>query len=104
MKTVQLGTDQKVKISLAPTTADGTAAEVQNATATATGDVAITPVDGETNAWWAAAGAEGVSTVEITGDADLGEGVNNITDTVELTVVAAEANNLGITVGTPEAK
>ncbi len=37
-------------------------------------------------------------------DADLGEGVEELSDTITLNVVAATAQNLGLTVGNPETK
>jgi hypothetical protein len=42
--------------------------------------------------------------IVIEADADLGEGVETISDAIRLTVEGAKAQSLGLSVGTPEPK
>lgn len=49
-------------------------------------------------------GTVGNSKITVSADADLGEGVNTITDTIDLAVVSAQASSLGLVVGAAEAK
>jgi len=46
----------------------------------------------------------GVTVFLVDADADLGEGVEDLQETIELTVAGENAKNLGITVGTPTNK
>jgi hypothetical protein len=49
-------------------------------------------------------GEPGNSQITVTADADLGEGVVTLTDTIDLAVVPASASALGLITGEPELK
>lgn len=68
------------------------------------GDSTVIPAADGKSAILRSSDTNGVTHIEIKADADLGSGVTEITETVELTVVDPQATNLGLTVGTPEPK
>lgn len=103
---ITITNEQKVKVTAAPTTAAGNPAEVQDLTFTVTdGDATVELIEGEPNSAYLVSGEANVnSVIEVSADADLGEGVQTIADRIDLAVVAAGASALGFTVGEPELK
>lgn len=103
---ITITNEEKVQVTLAPTTAAGNPATLDGApvwTVTegdATLDVAV---DG-LSAFLISGDANKNSKITVTADADLGEGVVTLTDTIDLAVVAASANALGLVVATPVLK
>ena len=103
---ITITSEQKVLVTLAPTTAAGNPATLDGAPSwTVTeGDATLEPTDDGMSCYLISGEADVNSKIEVTADADLGEGVQNITDVIDLAVVSAQASGLGLTVGTPELK
>jgi len=103
---ITITNEEKVQVTLTPTTAAGNPATLDGVpTWTVTeGDATLeVAVDG-LSAFLVSGAADTNSKVEVTADADLGEGVVTLTDTIDLAVVAATASVLGATVATPVLK
>jgi len=98
-------TDQKVRITVSPTTSLGNPANLD-------GPVVAIAVSGDGTAqmiddrsFFVISGPTlGDSQFLVEGDADLGAGVQTISDLVTLTVTGALAANFGLTAGAPENK
>lgn len=104
MAEVAMTSEQKVRVTLAPTTATGNPSSLDGA-ATFTvesGDATVENID-ELSAW-IISGTAGVSVVSVSADADLGEGVQTITDSITVTVSDPFAANLGLLISEPEPK
>lgn len=96
--------EEKILITIAPVTAQGNPASVENTVFTVdSGDATVQEVEAN-KSYYLVSGAGGLSTVTVTADADLGEGVTNITDTIEYFVTTAQATSFGLSAGTPEPK
>lgn len=104
MAEISITTEQKVHVKLNPTTAAGKPSSLDGAATfeVVSGDATVENID-ELSAW-IISGAAGVSVVSVSADADLGEGVVTITDSITVTVSDPMAANLGLIVGTPEPK
>jgi hypothetical protein len=104
MAEIALTSEQKVKVTLAPTTATGKPSSLDGAATfeVVSGDATVENID-ELSAY-IISGTAGVSVVSVSADADLGEGVVTITDSITVTVSDPLAANLGLVVGTPEPK
>lgn len=91
---------QKVKLTLAPVNDAGQPAQLDgNPTWERTsGDAEIEVADDGLSATLIS-GNPGDSTFLLSADADLGEGVQNITDVIQLSVEGARAVSLGLVVG-----
>lgn len=103
---ITITNEEKVQVTLTPTTAAGNSATLDGVpTWTVTeGDATLeVAVDG-LSAFLVSGAADTNSKVEVTADADLGEGVVTLTDTIDLAVVAATASVLGATVAAPVLK
>jgi hypothetical protein len=98
--------EQKIKLTLNPTTAAGNSATVDGAPVWAVieGDATLEPAEDGLSCYLISGEANVNSKITVTADADLGEGVVSITDTVDLAVVPASASALGITAGDAELK
>lgn len=104
MAEIALTSEQKVKVTLTPTTATGKPSSLDGAATfeVVSGDATVENID-ELSAY-IISGAAGVSVVSVSADADLGEGVVTITDSITVTVSDPLAANLGLTIGEPEPK
>ena len=103
--TITINEEQKVDFKVIPKTIQGNPAELDGAAALTLieGDATFEQVDDST--FTLISGAPGVtSKFEITGDADLGEGVVPIADIIELTVIHAAAASLDIEFAEPVLK
>lgn len=98
--------EQKILVTLNPTTAAGNPATVDGTPtwSVVSGDATIEPSADGLSCYLISGEANVNSVIEVTADADLGEGVTNLTDTVDLAVVAASASSLGILAGEAEIK
>lgn len=95
--------EEKVPVVISPLTAAGNPAAVENVTFVVTeGDATVVVVDG-TN-FEVVSGAGGLSKITVTADADLGEGVVEISDEIEYFVTAAQASSFGFAAGAPVLK
>lgn len=107
MLTVKITNEQQVVVTLNPKTDSGKPAKLDGIpTWEKTGDglatIEVAP-DGM-SATLISADDPGITQFLVSGDADLGEGVEPISDTITLDVSSATAKNLGLTVGTPTNK
>lgn len=102
---INLTTEQQVLATITPVTAAGNPATLDGeAVWTVTsGTCTVTPVDA-TSAWLVSGDIAGDSTVVVSADADLGAGVQTISDTCLLHVANPQAASLGLTLGEPELK
>jgi len=98
--------EEKIPVTLAPLTAAGNPATVDGVPvwAVAEGDATLEVAADGLSAYLISGAANVVSSVTVTADADLGEGVTNLSEVVTLTVVAPSAALLGATAGAPELK
>ncbi len=110
--TFTLSNEQKVTgVTINPTTSTGKPSSIEpgslethiidgnpNATGMVEADGSLSFISGDGDA------ALGATTFVVSGDADLGAGVETISDTVTINVTGANAKNLGLTGGTVVAK
>ena len=96
--------EEKVLVTLAPVTAAGNPAEVENVTFDISeGDATVEEVVAN-KSYYFISGGTGLSKFTVKADGDLGEGVTELNDEVEYYVVSAQASSLGFTAGEPELK
>jgi hypothetical protein len=97
--------EEKIKVTTNPVTAAGKPVLLDGPiqVSVQSGDGTVELLDG--NSFYVKSGDNpGDSTFLVSGDADLGAGIENISDIVLLHVAGAKASNLGMTAGTPELK
>lgn len=101
--TIKITNEEKVHVKLNPVTANGNAAAIdgQASFTVVSGDATVVMDDEGLGAFLVSGVLIGDSQIQVSADADLGEGVDTITDTIILTVVAAEASSLGLTIDAP---
>lgn len=101
---ITITNEQKVEVTLAPLTAAGNPATLDGAPVWAVvegGDATLEVAEDGLSAFLVSGAADVTSQITVTADADLGEGVVTLTDTIDLVVVAAPANALGLVVAAP---
>ena len=106
MVEITISNEQKIKVTLAPVTSGGKLAvldgkpkwEIINGAST------ISPADDGLSCYLISSDAPGDTVVSVSADADLGDGVQNIADSITLHVEGARAAALGLIVGTAEPK
>lgn len=105
MLELNLTNEQKVKITVTPTTQGGHAAAIDGEAVftVQVGDCTIEPID-DGSAFIVSGDNPGDSVILVQADADLGEGVQTIADTVNVHVSGAPATSLGLAAGSPEPK
>lgn len=105
---VSITNEQKIKATLNPKSDAGKPAKLDP-----NNPPTWTPVSGDSTAVVAADGLSadlvssdtpGDTVFLVEADADLGDGVEKVSDTITLKVAGARATNLGLTLGTPEPK
>lgn len=103
---IKITNEQKVTVTLSPKTDTGKPAKLDGSPAWAviSGNSTVTVSDDGLSAVLTSADDPGDTQILVKADADLGTGVEEISEVINLTVVGATAKNLGITVGTPEPK
>ena len=99
---ITITNEQKVLVTLAPTTAAGNPATLDGAPSwtVVSGDATLEVSDAGLSAYLVSGEADINSQIEVIADADLGEGVVSLTDVIDLAVVAAQASALGLVVDT----
>lgn len=107
--TIAITNEQKIQVSLNPVTAAGNPATIDTQdgipTWTVTSGDATAEAAADGMSAWIISGSVGVSTVEVTADADLdATEVRTLADTIAVNVVAAEAAGLGLGAGEPQPK
>lgn len=101
-------TAQKIKATLAPVT-DSVPPKPAKVDGVPTwsivsGDATVVPSDDGLSADLISADAPGDTVFLVSADAKIGEGFEEIQDTITLHVVGEQAKNLGLTLGQPEPK
>lgn len=106
MVEINITNEQKVNVTLSPKTDSGKPAKVDGKPTweVVTGDSTVVVADDGMSADLVSSDTPGDTTYLVTADADLGEGVQNIQETLTLHVAGALAANLGVVVGTPVLK
>jgi len=102
---IKLTDEQQVKVSLAPVTPKGKPVEIDGTPVweVSAGDVTLDVAEDGKSAT-IVSGGPGESIIAVSADADLGEGVETISDAIKVVVEGAKAQSLGVSVGTPELK
>lgn len=103
---VKITNEQKIKVSLTPVTDGGKPAKLDGKPSfeVVAGDCTVEVADDGLSATIISSDNPGQSQVLVKADADIGEGVEEISDVIEVEVGGAAAKNLGLTAGTPELK
>lgn len=99
---ITITNEQKVMVTLAPTTEAGNPATLDGAPVwtVLSGDATLEVSEDGLSAFLVSGAADVTSQIEVTADADLGEGVVTLTDVIDLAVVQASATALGLVVDT----
>jgi hypothetical protein len=103
---ISLTNEQKVTVTLTPVTDTGKPATLDGVPTweVITGTSTVVAASDGLSAEIISADDPGDTQYLVKADADLGEGVVEISDTIGLTVIGSMATNLGMTVGTPVPK
>jgi len=103
---IALTNEEKILVTLAPTTAAGNPATLDGVpTWTVDSGDATLDVQPDGLSAYVVSGTPGASNITVSADADLDAGEERtISDVIAVTVVAAEAASLGFSVGTAEPK
>lgn len=103
---LKISNEQQIKVTLTPKTDTGKPATLDGmpSWAVLTGNSQVSVSDDGLSATLVSSDDPGDTEILVKADADLGEGVEEISDIIKLSVVGATAKNLGLTAGQPEAK
>jgi hypothetical protein len=103
---ITITNEEKVQLTLAPTTAAGNPATLDGVPTwtVVAGDATVEVSEDGLSAFLVSGAADVNSQIEVVADADLGEGIVTLTDLIDLAVVAAQASVLGLVAGTPTLK
>lgn len=103
---ITITNEQKVKVTLTPKTGGGKPAQLDGTPSwtVSSGDSTLEASADGLSATLVSSDTPGETIFVVEADADLGEGVENITDAIKLTVQGARAASLGLSAGTPENK
>lgn len=103
---ITITNEEKVQVSLAPTTAAGNPATLDGVPVweVISGDATLEVAEDGLSAFLVSGAADVNSQISVTADADLGEGVVTLTDVIDLAVVLAKASALGLVVAAPVLK
>lgn len=101
--TTTITNEQKLPISVAPVTAGGKPAKIAGAPLWSSSDINVVTLEVAADGLSAIANAvnAGSATITIAADADLGGGVNQISNTTNIAVTLAQATALNVSVGAP---
>ncbi len=103
---LKITNEQQIPVKLTPVTDTDKPATLDGAPvwSIVSGNSTVVPSADGLSAMLVSADDPGDTQVMVKADADLGEGVEEISDIIKLSVVGATAKNLGLTAGAPEAK
>lgn len=103
---ITITNEEKVLVTLAPTTAAGNPATLDGIPTweVTSGDATLEIAEDGLSAFLVSGAVAGTSTITLTADADLGEGVVNLTESIDLVVTLPLANVLGLVVAAPVLK
>lgn len=102
---VLISDEEKITLTMNPKTRSGRPANVQNPSWTSADPSIVTvepTADGKSCAL--VSQSVGTTTIHVSADADLGDGVRALETDFDFEVAAAEASDLGLTAGEPELK
>ena len=103
---IKITNEQQIPVTLTPKTDTGKPAKLDGKPTweIVTGNSTITVAEDGLSAVLLSSDDPGDTEILVKADADIGEGVEEISDIIKLTVAGATAKNLGLTAGAPEAK
>jgi len=103
---IKITNEQQVVVTLNPKTDAGKRVEVDGVPAweVVSGSSTVEPSEDGKSATLVSSDDPGDTQILVKADADLGEGVEEISEIIELQVAGATAKNLGLVVGTPTLK
>lgn len=106
MLAVKISNEQKVKITLTPKTDTGKPAKLDGAPVwtVVSGDSTVVPAPDGLSADLVSSDTPGDTVFLVDADADLGTGVEDLQETITLTVTGANAKNLGLSADAPVPK
>lgn len=106
MLEISITNEQKLTVSLAPTTDGGNPAKLDGAPtwSVASGDSTVVAAADGLSASLVSSDTPGDTTYLIEADADLGSGVETVSDTITLHVIGASAHQLGLSASAPTLK
>jgi len=106
MVEVTITNDQKIPVTLAPKTSAGGVAELDDKPgwSVVSGESTVMESTDGLSAELISSDTPGDTVYLVEADADLGEGVETISETITLHVLGARAENLGVTLGAPVSK
>jgi hypothetical protein len=104
--TVSITTEQKVPVKLNITTETGKPAKVDGKPTweIITGNATVNVAEDGLSAEVVSSDDPGDTQILVKADANLGEGIEEISDILEVSVIGASAKNMGLQVGTPVPK
>lgn len=103
---IKITNEQMVDVTITPRTDTGKPAKLDGSPAwtVISGNSQVVVAEDGLSANLISSDEPGDTIVSVKADADLGEGVEEIADTITLSVIGATAKNLGLAAGTPVAK
>ena len=103
---IRITNEQQVKVKLSPKTDSGKPAKLDGSPSwsTISGNSQVVVDEDGLGALLVSSDDPGDTEVLVKADADLGEGVEEISDVIKLSVVGATAKNLGLTAEAPTQK
>jgi len=103
---IKITNEQMVEVTITPRTDTGKPAKLDGSPAwtVISGNSQVVVSEDGLSANLISSDEPGDTIVSVKADADLGEGVEEIADTITLSVIGATAKNLGLAAGTPVAK
>ena len=106
MLEVSITNEEQVRVTLAPVTSTGKPASLDGTPTweVVTGESTVQPDADGKSAQLVSSDNPGDTDFLVKADADLGEGVTEISDIIRLTVAGAQAANLGLTAEAPTPK
>ena len=106
MLELSISNEQKILVTVGPTTDTGKPAKIDGVPTwtVQSGESVVSVAEDGMSAYLISSDTPGDSVFLVEADADLGEGIETISDIITLHVTGAGAKNLGLVAGTPEAK
>lgn len=105
---ITITNEQRISAALAPVTAAGRPAQLDPSNpptwTVISGESTVTASSDGMAATIVSSDNPGDTQIMVEADADLGEGVETLSDIITVTVIGARAQNLGISLGNPEPK
>jgi len=106
MLALKITNEQQIPVTLTPKTDTGKPAKLDGKPTweVVDGEATVTVSEDGLSAMLISSDDPGDTEFMVKADADLGEGIEEVSDIIKLTVAGATAKNLGLSAGAPEAK